>query len=123
MTLNEFIRNIKQIFPKGTVLKNPGRGTSEVTGFTEEKISYVRGSSKMYVGFEDLFRAYSKFKGQYVTSSDLKTYAPHIFDSSARPAGHSCNCTFLFLLLGRMNLAGDIQGAGVRGNPFGIRIY
>ncbi len=64
MDLNEFTRNVKRSLPVGTILKNPGKGTSKVTGFTKDKISYVRGSSKMYVRFEDLFDAYQKFRGQ-----------------------------------------------------------
>ena len=122
MDLNSFVGKVKQNLPIGTVLKNPGKGTSEVVSFTDTKIAYMRGNSRMYVKYEDLYQAYLKFKGQYVTGSDLRTYKPHVFDSSARPAGHSCNCTFLFLLLGKLGLAGDIEGAGKRGNPFGVRI-
>ena len=122
MGLSEFTKKIKRTVPVGTIFKNPGKGTSTVTDFTENKISYVRGSSKMYVSIEDLYNAYQRFKGQYITSNDLKLYKSAVFDSSARPAGHSCNCTFLYLLLQKLGLAGDIQGAGKRGNPFGIRI-
>ena len=118
-----FTKSIKRNMPVGTILKNPGGGTSEVVGYTDEKIAYLRGKSRMYVRYEDLYQAYQKFKGQYVTTSNLRTFRPHVFDSSARPAGHSCNCTFLFLLLGQLGLASDIQGAGRQGNPFGVRIH
>ena len=123
MDRRKFAGKVRQNLPVGTIMKNPGRGTSEVTSYTDTKIAYRRGNSTMYVSLEDLYLAYKKFQGQYVTASDLKSYKPRVFDSSARPAGHSCNCTFLFLLLNRLGLAGDIQGAGKRGNPFGIRIY
>jgi hypothetical protein len=45
-----------------------------------------------------------------------------IFDSNARPAGHSCNCTFLFLVLKEIGLCGEIKGAGKAGNPFYVDI-
>jgi len=123
MDLNEFKTQVQKRIPVGLSLDNPGGGTSKITGYSNGKISYVRGASKMYVALNDLHAAYSKFKGQKTASNDLKSYAPHIFDSNARPAGHSCNCTLLFLILGRLNLASNIKGKGVRGNPFYVHIY
>ena len=122
MNLDHFREQIKKTTPVGTVLKNPGGGTSEITQYSDHNIYYVRGSSTISVSFDDLFSAYSNFKGQRVSSSELRAYAPAIFDSAARPAGHSCNCTFLLLILQRMMLVDKIEGAGVRGNPFNAHI-
>lgn len=118
MNLKEFVRRIREALPIGTVIDNPGGGTSKITGFTDERISYVRGSSTISVKLVDLHSAYESFCGKQVTSSELKKFAPAAFDSQARPAGHSCNCTFLFGALERAGLAGTLTGSGVRGAPF-----
>lgn len=118
MAPDEFQSKIRQAVPVGTVLNNPGGGTSEIIQLSDNKISYLRGSSTISVSFDDLFSAYSHFRGKRVSSSDLRAYAPSIFDSAARPAGHSCNCTFLLLILVRIDLADSIAGTGVRGDPY-----
>ena len=123
MNLGQFKKQIESSTPEGTILENPGGGTSEIIRVTNTKISYKRGSSTIKVSFDDLHTAYVRFTGRTVTSSELKKFAPNIFDSTARPAGHSCNCTFLFLLLSRIHAGGKIQGAGIRGNPFALAIY
>ncbi len=121
MKLDQFKEQIKKTTPVGTMLENPGGGTSEITQYSDHNIYYIRGSSTISVSFDNLFYAYSHFKGQRVSSSELRAYAPAVFDSAARPAGHSCNCTFLLLILGRMNLADEIEGSGVRGDPFAAK--
>jgi len=118
MNLNDFAGKLREAVPIGTVVDNPGGGTSEVTGFTDERISYVRGSSTISVKLVDLHSAYESFRGKRVTSSELKELDPAVFDSSARPAGHSCNCTFLFVALERAGLASGVAGSGVRGDPY-----
>jgi hypothetical protein len=97
-------------------------GTSEILKITDTKISYRRGKSKITVSFDDLFKAYSHFQGKRVTSSDLKKFLPSIFDSRARPAGHSCNATFLFTLLQHIGASGNIMGNGKAGDPFFVQI-
>lgn len=86
------------------------------------KISYVRGNSTIAVAVSDLFEAYSQFKGRPMSSTDLREFAPSVFDSNARPAGHSCNCTLHFRILQVLDLAGEIDGAGVRGDPFAVAV-
>lgn len=122
-TLKRFITEVQTTFPNGTVISNPGGGTSTIAGLSDSTISYVRGNSAIVVGFSDLFDAYTHYKGRHVTSSDLRAYRPVVFDSAARPAGHSCNCTFLFRVLEALNLSGPITGSGVRGNPFGVDVH
>lgn len=118
----QFQAQVLRALPTGTILKNPGGGTSAIISVSETDLSYKRGNSTIRVSLNDLFQAYCRFKGSRVTSPNLKEFMPSVFDSSARPAGHSCNCTFLFLLLGEMGLAGEIGGSGVRGDPFCVDV-
>jgi len=120
--LKRFVSNLKIAFPVGTVVTNPGGGTSTIVGVSESTISYIRGRSTIVVRFTELYDAYSNFKGGRCTSSDLRAYKPGVFDSTARPAGHSCNCTFLFRALEALRISGPITGTGVRGNPFSVDI-
>ena len=76
----------------------------------------------MSVKFSDLYEAYAHFFGKNMTTTDLRGFKPSVFDSSARPAGHSCNCTFLFLLLFGMKLCGEIEGSGKSGKPFYVKL-
>ena len=122
MDLKEFTKQIKEDIPVGTVFENPGGGTSEIVSYSDNSISYVRGSSAIYVSFRDLFDAYENYRGKRVTSSDLKSYAPAVFDATAKKSGHSCNCTLFFLILKRLNLADEIKGRGVKGDPYFVEI-
>jgi len=122
MEFEEFKSRIQNSIPVGTKLENPGGGVSTITSHKDEKLGYIRGSSTIYVAYHDLFDAYSEFKGGNVTSSSLKEYAPSIFDPKARPAGHSCNCTFLFMVLQQLGLAGNIGGKGVKADPYFVRV-
>lgn len=102
------------------MVDNPGGGTSRIVAYSDTNVSYIRGSSRIAVAFTDLYAAYSSFKGKHVSSSDLRAFRPSVFDSAARRAGHSCNCTFLFCILNELNLSGPISGSGVRGNPYSV---
>jgi hypothetical protein len=121
MTPSTLRSELETLFPVGTVFDNPGGGTSTIVGYNDDKVSYVRGRSRMYLSYSDILAAYDTFHGKRVTTTALKKFAPAVFDSEARPAGHSCHCTTLFVLLGGLGLADGIQGNGVRGNPFTSR--
>lgn len=123
MNFEDFMTRVINAFPIGTLVKNPGGGTSLIVANKDFKISYQRGKSTMSVKLIGLFAAYEQFRGMQLTSSDLKLFRPAIFDSSARPAGHSCNCTILFRIFEKLQLCEPITGAGVRGNPFSIKIH
>ncbi len=123
MNFEQFVTAVQDSLAVGTVFNNPGGGSSKIFDCTRDRVSYVRGSSSFSVSVVDLYSAYSSFAGQRVSSSDLKSFAPSVFDSAARPAGHSCNCTFFFRVLQRLNLAGEIEGGGVRGNPYSVIVY
>lgn len=121
-TSSQLTELIKEAIPVGTVFNNPGRGTSTVTKLGEYKISYRRGSSTMSIRYSDLYEAYSTFKGKKLLSTELKHLWPSIFDSAARPAGHSCHSTFLMLILMRLDLSSQIYGKGRIGNPFFVNL-
>ncbi|QXM05185.1 hypothetical protein [Crassaminicella indica] len=115
------IMNLKKNLEREKEFENPGGGISTIKSITEKSIVYMRGNSRFYLNFSDIEQAYSYFKGKICTTNDLKEYKPQIFDSKHK--GHSCNCTFFFLLLKHLDLIeGDIQGSGRRGNPFYIKI-
>jgi hypothetical protein len=120
--LNEFVLSLKEAFPVGAVIDNPGGGTSTIAGYSESKVSYVRGQSKITVAFADLHDAYLAFAGKDVSSSQLKTFRASVFDSAARPSGHNCNCTFLFCVLGQLGLSGTLADSGVRNSPFSVKV-
>lgn len=122
MTLIEFRTLVGKRIPVGTIFQNPGGGTSEVRTITDDRICYVRGNSKIYIALEDLFQAYKRFEGDRINTAELKAYSPGVFDSAAKPSGHSCNCTFFFMVLKQLSLAGEIEGSGVRGSPFAVNI-
>lgn len=122
MDLEEFKSSIKVNIPVDTALENPGGGTSKIISYSENGVTYKRRNSAIYVSFEDLFSAYNYFKGLRVTSTDLKDYNHTTFDSHTANAGHSCNCTFLFLVLNRIGVVEEIKGRGVRGDPFFVDI-
>lgn len=118
MRLKEFAAAAREAFAVSRTMDNPGGGTSEVLQLTEDAVTCKRGDSTIRVRLADLHRAYLKFRGGRVSSTDLREFLPSVFDSSARPAGHSC--TFLSLLLQRMGLAGEPSGSGRRGDPFAL---
>lgn len=118
--LNSFRVRLQTSLPMGTVLPNPGSGTTTIAWCDDERLCYRRGKSLFYVGVRELHEAYVYSMGRDVTTGDLKAHAPHIFDSANR--GHNCNCTVLFLALQQMGLVGGIWGRGRRGTPFGVTV-
>ena len=118
MDFSEFKEMLFASIPVKTVLKNPGGGTSIILSYSSEGVSYKRGNSTIYVSIRALFDGYAKHKSGQFSSNDLKEANPSVFDSQARPAGHSCNCTFLFMVLQKLGIVTSIHGRGVRGDPF-----
>lgn len=122
MTHDEFDAKFREMIPAGTVIQNPGGGVSEVLSNRNGVVSYRRGSSTISVSTKSLFDAFAEFRGKRMSSTELKSCWPSVFDSTARPAGHSCNATFLFLALEKMGIVHEIRGKGVRGNPFLVEV-
>ncbi len=122
MDFDTFKRRIRETLPEGTVLRNPGGGLTTIRSHGPEKLSYIRGQSRIYVGYRDLYEAYRHFRGRSASSKDLKAFLPSVFDSQARPAGHTSNCSMWFMILQRLELCGPIQGRGVPGEPFYVDV-
>lgn len=120
MEYKQFTESIKSNIPIGVLISNPGGGTSKIISYSDETIIYQRGKSKISVSFEELYKAYSKFRGQKVYTTHLRDYAPETFDS--KRGGHSCNTTFLFSILNLINLASEIKGDGKANHPFYVSI-
>lgn len=106
--------------PPGTVLENPGRGTSTVVKYEDDRLCYIRGEARFYVHLADLYAAYRRFLGQDVETTGVKRFAPEIFDT--KRGGHDCHTTVLFRLLEAAGLSSEIWGRGQRGAPFGVSI-
>jgi len=116
MTYEQFDEAIRESLPLGLVLENPGRGSSTIVRCTATHITYLRGKCSICVNIRNLYEAYWRFVGTTVKTSDLKRFAPAVFDSSAN--GHNCNATFLLMVLKEIGLASAIEGSGRRGDPF-----
>ncbi len=117
MTKEQFIEQLIDAIPEGTVFDNPGGGTSTIIKVGDDKLSYLRGKSRIYLPYSAMFEAVSMYWGKTMTSSDLKQHQPEVFDSLHN--GHSCNCTSLFMILEQMGLIdGGIQGEGRSGSPY-----
>ena len=123
MELNAFVERARALTPVGYEFENPGGGSSRILSSGRDKLGYRRGRSAIFVRWAVLHEAFVRFAGERVSSSDLRQSMPSVFDSNARPAGHSCNCTLLFHLLEKLSLTiGQMGGRGVRGDPFWIRL-
>lgn len=123
MTYDEFDAKFLETIPLGIIFQNPKKGVSEVCSNQNGVVSYRRASSKLSISRKSLFDVFTEFQGKRMSSSELKARWPAIFDPSARPAGHSCHVTFLFLVLKKMEICSDIKGKGVRGNSFFVEVY
>ena len=120
MDLTSFSADLRRRLPPGTVLPNPGRGTTTIIWSDDDRLCYQRGSARFYVALSDLFDALRAFRGRDVTTTDLKRQSPGVFDSAR--GGHNCHATVLFLIAQSLKLAGEVWGRGHRGSPFGITL-
>jgi hypothetical protein len=122
MDFSTFTKNVQEIIPPGTILKNPGGGTTLFKSYSSGTLNYKRGKSTFPVSLKNLFETYSHFQGRKVSSSDLRKYKPSVFDSKAGPAGHACNCTVLFMILMQLGVIENIMGQDKRGSPYFVVI-
>ena len=125
MTENKFIQALQRTFSPSDRFPNPGRGETEFVRVGNDRLVYRRGRSEIRVRVRDLYESYVHFRGGRMSSSDLRSFAPSVFNSAPAtgPSGHSCNCSFPFHLLGTLDLAGPIEGAGIAGDPYAVRVF
>ncbi len=117
LTIKDFFKNK---IPVGTILANLGKGTSKIEVYSSDGIKYKRGNSTITLKFNSIYDVWSNFENQDVSSIDLRKFAPRVFDSSK--SGHSCNCTFLFMILKESGVINEIKGNGVAGSPYYIHL-
>ena len=117
----ELYKMINENFSIGQIFNNPGKGTSTIVSITDMNITYKRGSSNIAIKHSDINKVYVEFRNRECSSNDLKELDESIFSSDS--GGHSCNCTFLFLLLNHLNLSSEIMGRGVRGDSYYVDVY
>ena len=123
MNRGEFIRRARAAMPIGCEFPNLGGGTTRIERHHADHVHYRRKNSTIRVDWDALYAAYVRFAGGRVSSTELREFRPEVFDSAARPAGHSCNCTFFMQLCMAMGLVnGDVDGRGIKGKPYAIRI-
>ena len=120
-SMKKIVDSVTSNVRTGQVWLNPGGGTSKIKRSDEEMLSYVRGHSRMYLPMSVLVEAVARWRGKQVTSTDLRSWRPDVFDSSR--GGHSSNTTFLFMTLHKAGYASEIQGAGKAGSPFWVEIF
>lgn len=120
MNFDTFVQLLHERLQTGLVLANPGGGTSTVVECSDTQLRYGRGESTFRIGLHDLYQAYHHFAGGPVTTNDLASYAPGVFDQGH--GGHNCHRTFSLMALLQMGLVGPIWGSGRPGDPFGVTI-
>jgi len=121
MTKEEFLKQLKSVIPLDSKLDNPGGGVSMIVSIGEDKLSYIRGTSRIYLPVEAVFDVLNEFSGKTVSTNDLKEYNPIVFDT--KRGGHDCNRTVMFCIFEKMGLTfGGIKGSGRRGSPFYITL-
>jgi len=119
MNYKEFKSAVIQNLPPGTLLDNPGGGTSIIKTYKDDTVRYQRGKSTFSASLKLFHEVVVAFDGQTLSSTALKQYS-HKFDSTR--SGHSCNCTLLFLILQKIGLVDKILGSGKKGDPFYVKL-
>src|SRR5512137_2714428 len=84
MEYRQFYQKLKAVLPEGTILENPGSGTTTIMTYTDSSLVYKRGNSSISVAITNLFQAYKEFRGRDVSSIDLRKFAPRVFNSQAK---------------------------------------
>jgi hypothetical protein len=119
MQVDEFIQRFQKSLPVGTVLNNPGGGTSTILKYAGTKVCYQRGAASFDFDIRVMHQAVSHFAGRVVSANLLRSFDPEQFSP---PHGHSGHCIFLFTALVQMKLAKGVQGSGAIDDPFAIQM-
>ncbi len=114
MKREEFFKMIKEHFSVGNEFDNPKKGTSKIISITSDKITYRRINSSISLKIDIMYDAFIKFKGKKCSASDLEEFN----DTFRKNVGHTCNCSFFFIIMRELGLSSEIKGKGVVGNPF-----
>lgn len=110
---------VSRFIRAGDMLTNPQRGFSVIVSISPDKIVYRRGRSEISYKFSAITETYEAFKGKIVSTSDLRTFLPEVYNS--QKSGHSCNAVFFCMLMVACGLTdGPIQGKGHAFYPYYI---
>ena len=123
MSVDEFIRLAHEKVKPGTVWHGPGKGVRKVVELQSDGVlSYFQGQkekSRIYLSLTEAWQITQRYRGQRLTSRDLRTARPDIFQPGVGN-GHDCNRTTLFHVLKEIGLVRDIEGP-TRG-PFYVKL-
>jgi hypothetical protein len=91
-----------------------GYGYRTVKTITMDKIVYfgagTKSESKITLPIRTFHDVILEFQSSCCYTWQLKQFRPNIFDSTARPAGHSCNCTFLMSIADKLGFLASGRG-------------
>ena len=120
ISFETFTAEVSRLCGDGIELRRPPIAKYDRVSVVAGKVRYTRGHSVMRVALIDLHETLSTFGGRLVGSPELRTFRPHVFDSNARPSGHTCKVGLFFSILLELGLASKLEGKGVRGDPFSV---
>lgn len=117
MLKTKLIQNLKI----GQEFINPKSGVSVINTISSEYIGYIRGNSTIHFPLEYVDKIYSSYKGNKITTKEIREKYPRVFDS--KNGGHSCNATFLFMMYEYLDLTKNgIEGRGVSNHPYYVEL-
>ena len=100
-------------------LKTPRGGKCRIFDIDNQYIYYIQGKTSVYTYDLDVFlKTYYCFQGIGCSIKDLKEYNSTVYTTNNK-GGHDCNC-MVFMLLIQYFFGGNIQGTGIKGNPYRI---
>jgi hypothetical protein len=92
-----------------------GYGYRTIETVNMDKIIYfntgTKSESKIALPIRTFRGVILKFQSSCCYTSQLKQFRPEVFDSNARPAGHSCNCTFLMSTSDKLGFLASSRGS------------
>lgn len=118
MNKEEFTNKLLQSVKVGDVFDNPGGGTSKIEKIGDGKITYARGKyiGNIKIDIDVMYNTLVHFPNGF-SSNDLKPFHKQF-------RNHSCNCTFLMMMLKEMGIVKQIEGRRLKPQdlPFGVKI-
>ena len=123
MSYDELVRKVLERVKPGDTWYSPRGGRKEIRLLDSNgKLRYYQGPNKASISLPltEVYEILRTFSGKEISSTDLRRTMPRIFDS--KKSGHSCNCYAFFRLLKEIGLVANINGEGIRGNPYRVEV-
>jgi len=113
MDKDSFITLLRNSTPEGTVFENSHKHSLTIISTSKDRLHYSRGKNTRSLKFSQLYKTWQQFRGEQVTSDQLKAWKPALYDSNALPrAGHDSNCGLFMLLMEQLGLACELERKG-----------